>query len=94
MSKTQTKTKKDFFLSLEFWTGMIVGSILMITVGYGHIVFLVIDNWADPITAEDCKYGLHQDFFGSRCIYHSEMQEILECNEFYLRDGYWWECIE
>lgn len=72
--------------------GMLFGAGLVTIITFIPIYPAIVDNWLNPITAEDCRYGLHQDFFGSRCIYHYEMQEIMGCEEFYLQSGYWWTC--
>lgn len=94
MSKTQPKSKFDFILSRRFWAGIIIGATVVMFAGFIETLGFIFANWIDPITAEDCKYGLHNDFLVTRCINDSEMEEILGCKNFYLRDGYWWECVE
>ena len=72
--------------------GMIAIIIFIISGALGINMILM---WENAIVMYDqCEYGSRSDFWGTRCITHSEMQEILECNNFYLRDGYWWECID
>lgn len=92
-NNTKQKPFIHFILSREFTFGLVVGAVIATLVGYSPIFAIWIQLQMDPITIDDCEYGLHQDFFGARCITHSEMQEHLGCENFYLRDGYWWECI-
>lgn len=72
--------------------GIIAITIFVIGGGFGiNMIFM----WENAITIYgQCEYGSHSDFWGTRCITHSEMQEILGCNNFYLKDGYWWECTD
>lgn len=70
--------------------GIIAIVILVVGGGLGiNMIFM----WNDAVALYDqCEYGSHSDIFGTRCITDAEMQEILDCKDFYLRDGYWWEC--
>lgn len=94
MSKTIKKSKLDFFTSTQFISGLMIGLSLFLLMAIFLSLPAIIDRNMNEISIEDCSYGLHHDFFGTRCVYHSEMQEIIGCEEFYLRDGYWWECID
>ena len=97
MSEKNQESKFEFLISNRFWAGivlgLVLGSVITLTVGYLPLLLIYLDNLYNPITIDDCTYGLHQGIFGKRCIYHSEMQKNLGCENFYLRDGYWWECI-
>jgi len=86
--------KKPFFTSTQFLVGILVGMIIITFIAYFPTIITVIDLNLNPITINDCNYGLHDDFWFTRCINHNEMQEILGCENFYLRSGYWWECID
>lgn len=95
MNKIEKSTKEPIYLSKRFWFGMVVGSLITVLMGYLPLIIIWIDLIIDPITINDCMYGLHSDFLLTRCITETEMKLKLGCNYAetpYLRDGYWWEC--
>lgn len=89
--REQTK----FYLDSRFWLGIVLGSIIVTLVGFAPSIISFVGGHLNPMTIDDCKYGLHMDFFGTSCVNDSEMKDIVGCSNtesLNLRDGYWWEC--
>lgn len=94
MNKIEKSTKEPLHINQTF-LGLLVGALLMAFIFYLPTIIIWTGLTIDPVTINDCRYGLHSDFLMTRCITETEMKLHLGCNYSetpYLRDGYWWEC--
>jgi len=96
MTSDISSKEKFWNTPTTFLFGMLVGALLIGLVTYFPFIMIWADLLVNPVTINDCAYGLHSEFLLTRCITETEMKLQLGCSYIqtpYLRDGYWWECI-
>ena len=74
MMNKEQNTK--WYLDARFWTGLIIGGMIVTFVGYLPSIIGLVQYNLEPNTIEDCKYGLTYTWYGNFCIKESELDNI------------------